>query len=180
MFTGCSSTRAKVSCFPFWVLPMYSFSLHEVVVLGTQDRWAVSWCVTDKLFPPGGLLPGTMGHICFPEHLRWGDRHMGQTIKAFGNGKHSYLWSGIICNFYQMSSSFHPYVQRSSSQARNCPFTAIVSKRNKRFQKPSRGLDLAIMPLFFHYLFTPGFLMPLSSVCEQRAMLCWGGVEQPN
>lgn len=157
-----------------------SFSLRGVLVMGTWEWWAVSWCVADKLVPPGGLLPRTMGHICFPERLCWGGRHMDQMIKAFGNGKHSCLWSGIICNFYQMSSSFHPYVKRSSSQAKNCPFTAIVSQRNKRFQKPRRGPDLVIMPLFFHHLLTPRSLMPLSSVCEQRAILLWSGVEWPN
>ena len=61
-------------------------------------------------FPRVGPLPVTVGHICSPKGLCWGDRRMDQLIKAFGNGKHSYLWSGIICNFYQMSPWLHPYV----------------------------------------------------------------------
>lgn len=88
--------------------------------------------------PHVGLLPVTMGHICSPGGLCWGDGHVDQMIKACGSGKHSCLWSGIICNFYQMSSWFNPCVSRSSSWARNCSNTSTVSRENKRSQQPER------------------------------------------
>lgn len=76
-------------------------------------------------------------------------------IKAFGSRKPSCLWSGIICNFYQMSSRCYPYVERSNLQARNCPVTSIVSWRKKNSPQSRGEPDFMILHLFFCYLLTP-------------------------
>lgn len=109
----CGSARFSVSLLSptaTKVYLIYSFSVGGVWVWGPRERWAVSWGVADRPIPSRWACPCNSGtrvplRICVV-----GDRHMDQTIRAFGNGKHSHLRSRMICNFHQMSSRFHPCV----------------------------------------------------------------------
>lgn len=85
MFSLLSPTATK------FISPTVS-PVRGLFAWGTRDRGALPWGVTDSLIPTcWAFTCNTTEHICFPKGLCWGDRHMDQMIKTFGNGKHSHL-----------------------------------------------------------------------------------------